>query len=72
MNVYKIIDTETAYSGSMALVAANNEEEAIEVILNDSSSYYASETDIFKTIILENVFCNTDEPYLITEEWYYE
>lgn len=72
MNVYKVIDTKTPYSGGMALVAANNEKEAIDIILAYSSSYYASETDVFKATILKNIFCDTDEPYLITEAWYYE
>ena len=72
MNVYKVIDTKTPYSGGMALVAANNEEEAIDTIVVYSSNEFASKKDIFEATILENISCNTDEPYLITEDWYYE
>lgn len=72
MNVYKVIDTKTPYSGGMALIAADNEEDAIDVIVVYSSNYHASERDIFEATILKNIFCDTDEPYLITEDWYYE
>lgn len=72
MNVYKVIDTKIPYSGGMALVSADNEEDAIDVIVVYSSNYNASERDIFEATILENISCDTDEPYLITEDWYYE
>jgi hypothetical protein len=72
MNVYKVIDINTPYSGGMALVAANNEKEAIDVVLKESTSstlFYATE---YKAILLENVIYNVNNVCIITEEWYYE
>ena len=72
MNVYKITDIKTPYSGGMALVAANDEKEAINIVTVYTSYDFAHERDVFEATILENISCNADEPYLITEEWYYE
>ena len=72
MNVYKIIDTKTPYSGGMALVAANNEKEAINVVLEESTSstlFYATE---YEAILLENLIYNVNDVCIITEGWYYE
>lgn len=72
MNVYKVTDTKTPYSGGMALVAANNEEEAINIVLENSSSstlFYATE---YKAVLLENLIYNINDACIITEEWYYE
>lgn len=72
MNVYKVIDTKTPYSGGMALVAADNEEDAINIVLENSLSstlFYATE---YKAVLLENLNYNINNSCIITEEWYYE
>lgn len=72
MNVYKVIDAKTPYSGGMALVAADNEEDAIDVVVVYSSYPIWTERNVFEATILKNISCDTNEPYLITEDWYYE
>lgn len=72
MNVYKVIDTKTPYSGGMALVAANNEKEAIDVVLEKSISSTLFYTTEYEAILLENVIYNVNDVCIITEEWYYE
>lgn len=75
MNVYKIIDTSATYSGGMGLVAANNEQEAVKVFDRDTElkNYnYDYDENAFEAYILEMLVSNATEPYLITEEFYYE
>ena len=75
MNVYKIIDEETPYSGGMALIAANNEKEAIEIFENNTrycKDNIIYELNSYTAIILENITYNKEEPCFITENWYYE
>lgn len=72
MNVYKVIDIKTPYSGGMALVAANSEKEAIDIVLETSSSSTLFCATEYKAILLENVIYNGNDVCIITEEWYYE
>lgn len=74
MNVYKIIDIHTPYCGGMAIVAANNEQEAIDIFnisscLSDGFDY---DEDKYYASLLENIISPANEPCFITEEWYYE
>lgn len=75
MNVYKIRDHETPYAGGMALVAANDEIEAISVFKENTEYSYSHDCNdltCYTAILLNNAHCDTDTPYLITEDWYYE
>lgn len=75
MNVYKVIDTETPYSGGMALVAANDKKEAIKIFENNTrycKNNIIYELSSYTAIILENITYNKEEPCFITENWYYE
>lgn len=75
MNVYKIRDHETPYAGGMAIVAANDETEAISIFKENTEYSYGhdfNELTDYTAILITNVYCDTKVPYLITEEWYYE
>ena len=71
MNVYKVIDPYSKNIGEMALVAANNEEEAIIITKNNSKCHYLLRENL-KAIILTDIISKINKPYLITQSWYYE
>ena len=74
MNVYKITDSTATYGGGMALVAANNEQEAIDVFDYDTCLHNLINYDVsnYYSSLLEHIVCKSNEPYIITEAWYYE
>lgn len=72
MNVYKIIDKETPYCGGMAVVAANNEEEALRLFHENTNCIGCSSKINYTASLLENVIYNKETPCFITEDFYYE
>ena len=71
MNVYKVIDLYSRNIKGMALVTANNEEEAITITKHNSKFHYFIRENL-KAIILTDIISKTNEPHLITECWYYD
>lgn len=72
MNVYKIIDKETPYCGGMAVVAANNKEEALDLFYKNTKCISCSDKIHYTASLLENVIYNKETSCFITEEFYYE
>ena len=59
----------------MALVAANDEIEAISIFKENTEYGYdhdGNDLTYYTAILLNNTHCDTNTPYLIAEEWYYE
>lgn len=72
MNVYKVTDNKTPYCGGMAIVVANNEEEAktlVYEIYKTLADFDAFKCDIVKELSFNN---NNNIPHIVCEEFYYE
>lgn len=69
MNVYKITYT-GGYGGGLAIVAANSEEEAIDVF-DEDNSYYLDKREV-TCDITENIYTDVKEPCILEEEFYIE
>ena len=71
MNVYQIIPTES-YCGGIALVAANNKQEAINIFLYEEFRTYEYDNCNCMCTIMKDLDYSGDEPTVIVDAIYME